>query len=578
MMKNTKKLYIFIPLIVVVFIVFVYIIVAYSYSNTISDGTKIAGVNLSGKDYTQANKMLKEKLTEQSKKSVIFKVKDKETNVVPANLSIVPDYEKTIKKLTSFSLNPNVISQRINGNPDARIYIKRNYKNYNKYLKKLQEELGIPAVNAQVVYEDTTPKIIPSKKGDTFSVNDLLKKISKEWFLENKIILKPIFVDPDINDKKAKNVVEKIAKPLVNKSMTLKVENDVAKIPVQTLAKSAKFVPDNKKLRLTIDGQFVLDNVKKYFISKIVQEKDAQIIIENNAPKILNSVIGRNIDHNELSKKIIENASKKNDRNITLPIVDIKPKFNTQDAEKLEVKEVVGSYMIPIKGVAKRTNLIVGAKKINNVLLKPNETFSYNKYISPVTPQNGYVPGLAIVGASYGKSYGGGLCQLSTTLFNAAFLSGMKDVEHTPHTEYFDDYPLGRDAAYWEDSIDLKFKNDTPYGVVIQAYVEGWNLHVKLWSTKYYDVKTTTGQRYNTIPYTVRSVSNPNCVGNGVGANGFSVQVWRTRFINGKEHDKYSYVARYKPSDIVRCTKDMKIPENKSDTSRDETQIAPDGQ
>ena len=106
---------------------------------------------------------------------------------------------------------------------------------------------------------------------------------------------------------------------------------------------------------------------------------------------------------------------------------------------------------------------------INGTLLKPGETFSLNETVGERTAENGFVKGFIIEDGIFKEDYGGGVSQSATTTFNAAFFAGLEDVEHKPHSFYIDRYPVGREATVAWPSVDLKFTNDTPYGVLIQA-------------------------------------------------------------------------------------------------------------
>ena len=86
------------------------------------------------------------------------------------------------------------------------------------------------------------------------------------------------------------------------------------------------------------------------------------------------------------------------------------------------------------------------------------------------TAANGFIEGYIIKGGKFKKELGGGVSQSATTTFNAMFFAGLKDIQHQPHTLYIDRYPAGREATVAWPSLDLKFQNDTKYGVLVQAY------------------------------------------------------------------------------------------------------------
>lgn len=111
---------------------------------------------------------------------------------------------------------------------------------------------------------------------------------------------------------------------------------------------------------------------------------------------------------------------------------------------------------------------------------------------------------------------GGGLSQLSTNTFNIGYLAGFTDVEHTPHTKYFDCYPMGREATLWEDTIDMRWTNNTPYGAVIDTWVgdDGY-VHSQLWSNKYWDVETDTSGPYGIVQSTTKNNPSWDCEPSG---------------------------------------------------------------
>ena len=109
---------------------------------------------------------------------------------------------------------------------------------------------------------------------------------------------------------------------------------------------------------------------------------------------------------------------------------------------------------------------------------------------------------------------------MATTTFNAAFFAGLEDVEHKPHSFYIDRYPVGREATVAWPTVDLRFRNDTPYGVLISARLtpstpsSSGALTVSMYSTKYWDITATTGERYNFTQPETRTLRTEDCYPN----------------------------------------------------------------
>ena len=214
--------------------------------------------------------------------------------------------------------------------------------------------------------------------------------------------------------------------------------------------------------------------------------------------------------------------------------------FTTDDAKALGVKQVTGKFTTYFPGTAYRwNNLPKAARLINGTFLKPGETFSMNKTLGERTVANGWMAGGAIDGGKVVTRLGGGISQATTTTFNAIFFAGLKDIYHKPHSLYFNRYPVGREATLDWVSVDMKFKNDSPYGVVLQAYTTGkypnqGAITVKVWSTKVYTIKSSPPVRSNyRAPGATIYDDSPGCIPQSA-MTGFDVRFKRLFYKDGK--------------------------------------------
>ena len=148
------------------------------------------------------------------------------------------------------------------------------------------------------------------------------------------------------------------------------------------------------------------------------------------------------------------------------------PDFTTEDARALGIKEQVSTFTTYYP-YAEYRNINIGraAELVNGTVLKPGETFSLNDTVGERTAENGFTEGFIISDGVFKEDFGGGVSQMATTTFNAMFFAGLEDVEHKPHSFYIDRYPVGREATVAWGAVDLRFKNDTDHGVLIQANV-----------------------------------------------------------------------------------------------------------
>ena len=125
------------------------------------------------------------------------------------------------------------------------------------------------------------------------------------------------------------------------------------------------------------------------------------------------------------------------------------------------------------------------------------------------------------------KATGGGVSQISTVIYNLAWFSGVALTEHQAHSFYISRYPAGREATVNWPTIDNKWTNTTPYGMLVQMWVSGSQVHGRMWSTKVYDVEAIEGPRTNPRPGKVIRDSSAGCVPQSSIVAGFDITVKR---------------------------------------------------
>lgn len=175
-----------------------------------------------------------------------------------------------------------------------------------------------------------------------------------------------------------------------------------------------------------------------------------------------------------------------NKASASLSFDTIEPDITLEKINNLGIKSLLGKGTSDYgKSPASRIhNLKLGMSKFNGVILGPNEEFSFNKLLGEIDGQNGYQAELVIKGGLLEREYGGGLCQVSTTIFRAAILAGLTIKERKPHSfpvQYYN--PQGFDSTIYPGVVDLKFINDTVNHILIQTKVIGSQLNVEIYGS-----------------------------------------------------------------------------------------------
>jgi vancomycin resistance protein YoaR len=198
---------------------------------------------------------------------------------------------------------------------------------------------------------------------------------------------------------------------------------------------------------------------------------------------------GRTLDVAE-TKRLINAQVTTTDREITLPILPVRPDVADDDGPNLGITELVSQGVTYFKGstAGRVQNIQLASSKFHGLVIPPGETFSFNEHLGEVSPETGYEKSLIISGNRTTEGIGGGICQVSTTAFRAAFWGGFPIPERSPHSFRVSWYepPVGLDATVYAPAVDLKFLNDTPYHLLIETEADSQTgmLAFRFYSTK----------------------------------------------------------------------------------------------
>lgn len=237
-----------------------------------------------------------------------------------------------------------------------------------------------------------------------------------------------------------------------------------------------------------------IDNISQYLIpvadSITTNPKNARLGSSPDKPdeiiEIEPSVIGKQLNKDESIKAIISGI-RNGQKDIILVVEDKEPEISLKKLYSL------GIYTTISKGESNFTgspafrihNITTGSKIFDGFLIQPEETFSFNDRLGPVDGEHGYKPELIIKGKKLVRDYGGGICQVSTTLFRAAMYAGLPILERQSHSlpvRYYS--PQGFDAAIYPGVVDLKFKNDTKAPIYVQATLDGTKIKFEMFGQK----------------------------------------------------------------------------------------------
>ncbi len=336
------------------------------------------------------------------------------------------------------------------------------FKNRNKMLPGVSafgvELGGLKREEAQELLQPITSKMIETQRILAFEDKEI--KFVPDTEMGVFIDLNRV-VEESYNIARTGNVLERMKNRIV-------VWREGFEVPFQVEFNAQKFEDFQNK------------------INSLISRMPSDAYAEGN--RIIESRTGVKLDLEKFKKEIVESLKSLDEGKyiFNLPVIIINPKITTQNIlTKLAVGSELGTYFTSLENKEENTiyNIRLASEAINGILIKPQEIFSFNKYIGPAEKEDGYKESTIIANGVFVNGYGGGICQVSSTLYNAVLLANLPIVERYNHSVYGDAtkyVPLGQDAAIFYGYKDLRFINNSDHMIVIFSKVYRGTLQVSI--------------------------------------------------------------------------------------------------
>ena len=528
---------------------------------------QISGVAVGGLSRSDAIQKLSVELGARVAEPLNLTVGEKEAQLKPLDAGLAVDYAQSVDAAGGGkSLNPLRILRILTGGSAIDAVVVVDQARLTAAVGELAKTFNHEPVDARLRYDGTKIKQKQAQEGVVLQQDPAATTITSSFLkVTDSIALPADISQPAVTNDEADKVVATFAKPAISDSIKVKVSGaESFEISPRMLAGSISFVQRDGTLVPVLDEKKLRRNARPALKRvELVEPKNARVRLVNGKPKVIPAVNGTTITADNLKKAVepvlIKPAA---ERKVSVQLTGDKASFSTADARKLGIKQVTGQFTTYFPYLPYR-NINIGraAALINGTLLKPGDVFSLNQIVGERTASNGFTEGYIIKDGRFRKELGGGVSQSSTTTFNAMFFAGLKDVEHKPHGLFINRYPAGREATVAWPSLDLKFQNDTKYGVLVQAYiVKGTPNHrgsitVRMWSTKTYDKVVATSPNKSNFT-TGRDIKDDSkdCEPTSP-VRGFNVQYQRLFYQNGSVVRRENFSWRYAPTSRVICEK-----------------------
>ncbi|RIQ12635.1 VanW family protein, partial [Jiangella rhizosphaerae] len=521
--------------------------VAYAVAGgSLARGATVAGIEVGGMTRDEARATLEEQLPALVDQPFHLTIGDEETSfeIVPSTAGLTVDVPATIDEIPGGSANPVSLFEALLGGGETTPVPSVDRAALEATLTEIAAQADIEPVNGAVAFDGGEVVTSEPQTGRAVNVDATIERLEGAFFgAESRLPIGDVQlaideVQPAVSAEEVQRAVAEFAEPAMSAPVTVVAGEESVELPPELVGQALTMAPDDAgTLQPALDGA-KLTEVARDLLAEVGQEgRDATITIEGGEPVVVPAERGMGIAPETLSAALLPVLTAEGDaRQAAVELTEVDPELTTAAAEELGVTEVVAEFTTRFPHAEYRNvNIGTAAERIDNTLLLPGEEFSLNGIVGERTEANGFTAGTIINGGRLEESLGGGVSQVATTTFHAAFLAGLEDVEHWPHSIYFDRYPVGQEATVAWGAKDMRFANDTPYGVVVDTSFtpstpgNQGTLNVKIWSTEYYRVETSVSERSNfTSPQTIYDTSD-NCQAQG-GSQGFDItsyrQVW----------------------------------------------------
>ena len=529
-------------------------------------GTTVAGVDIGGRTPADAEAALRTGLGDRVDRPITVAADGERSTIDPGEAGLSVDYSASVADAGGGrSWSPGRLWDYWTGGDDLDPVVAVDDAAFAATVDRLAEDVGTPPVDGDVRFRDGKVAVTDPATGEEIHPEAARLAITTAYTAEDatdvELELRP--ADPEVDAADLQEALESFANPAMSGPVTLVFGDSPVRLDPVDFGRVLAMRPEGGELVPDLDEQGLTRLVDRG-ISDHGAPVDATVVLADGHPEVVPAKPGVTYEPADVSDAFLELVTRESgEREMKVPSTVAEPDFTTADARALKIREQVSTFTTYYP-YAEYRNINIGraAELIDGTVLEPGDVFSLNDVVGERTRENGFTEGFIISDGIFKEDLGGGVSQMATTTFNAMFFAGLKDIEHKPHSFYIDRYPVGREATVAWGAVDLRFQNDTPYGVLVHATVTPATsstqgvVTVSMWSTKYWDISTTTSERYNYREPKTRTLTTPDCYPN-TGYAGFDVDVTRTFRRHGEDavdHTEKFHTA-YTPSDTVICKK-----------------------
>jgi len=481
-----QKAVFFIPVAIVLFLFLIFLGYHFAYWQKIYPGVSVLDHSLGNQNLTTAQETVKQIIAEANPQPALtLKTETQLWNLELADFEYLP--QKTVEKAWAIGRGKNRLknlqekmaawSQGINLSLEYSL----NQTVFNQQLDQIADQVFVPAIEPAIsITEDKKVAIESGKSGFALDKKKLSREIASRLALLDfsPLDLPLINLSPKLTETQIEKTQSR-AESLLNKKMILTTEEMTWALEDRQLVQWLDFNQGYDQEKIASWSAELAKTINRPSQNAAFEFKEGRVTQFREGKK------GLQLEE-EKTIILIKNALaelEKGQAEITLalPLTTTPPQITTAEVNSLGIQVLVGQGVSYFRGsIASRIhNIQLASSRLNGLLIPPGETFSFNQALGEVSPATGFQQAYIIKEGRTVLGDGGGVCQVSTTLFRAALKAGLPIVERRAHayrvSYYEQNSQVGLDATVYDPTADLKFKNDTSTHLLIQTTVNPKN-------------------------------------------------------------------------------------------------------
>ena len=421
-------------------------------------------------------------------------------------------------------------------------------------LAEVAKRYDRPVREGTVHFDGVTPVAVLPQAGRALDVDGAAKAVRAVFPLSLRVEVPARTTAAKTTEEGVNRALETVAKPAVSAPISFSVAGKKLVVQPADLARALSFTADpSGALSGVVDKAKLVSSLGDRVDTAQQPPVDATFNVSSGTPVVIPGKAGKILNEDQLVSSVATFMKVAAPRNGTLSLTSAAPRVTTELARTLGVKQIIGTFTTAHPCCRPRVqNIHTIADIVDGYVVLPGETFSLNDVVGKRDSGRGFVQAPQILNGQFVLDVGGGISQFATTIFNAVFFSGLKDVQHQPHSYYISRYPPGRESTVSFPQPDFRFQNDAPTGVLVKTSYTGTSITVTFWGTKRYDVESISGPRTRPTAFQTQYITRDDCI-SGSGEGGFDIVVTRVFRQGGTEVKREDFRTRYLPEPRFIC-------------------------